>query len=66
MKQTAVEWLEEALIGHLDISRRYWNELLEQAKKMEKQQMKDTSCPHVGGWEDNEFEQYYNETYKSE
>jgi hypothetical protein len=37
--KTAVEWLEEKLQGHLDISRRYWNELLAQAKEMEKQQI---------------------------
>jgi hypothetical protein len=38
MKQTAVEWLEEALIGHLDISERYKKELFKRAKEMEKDQ----------------------------
>jgi hypothetical protein len=33
---------------------------------IEKQQMKDASCPYVGGWEDNDFEYWYNQTYKSE
>ena len=38
--------------------------------EMEKQQMRDASCPYVGGWEDDEFEywfsgeDYYNKTYK--
>jgi hypothetical protein len=33
---------------------------------IEKQQMKDASCPYVGGWEDDDFEYWYNQTYKSE
>ena len=34
--------------------------------EIEKQQMRDASCPYIGGWEDDEFENYYNEIYKSE
>jgi hypothetical protein len=33
---------------------------------IEKQQMRNASCPYIGGWEDDEFEYYYNETFKSE
>ena len=33
---------------------------------LEKQQMRDASCPYVGGWEDDDFEYWYNQTYKSE
>jgi hypothetical protein len=33
--------------------------------EMEKQQMRDASCPYVGGWEEGEFEYWYNETYKN-
>jgi len=33
--------------------------------ELEKQQMRDASCPYVGGWEEDEFEDYYNETYKN-
>jgi hypothetical protein len=33
---------------------------------VEKQQMKDASCPYIGGWEDDDFEYWYNQTYKSE
>ena len=38
--------------------------LLKQAKAMEKEQMRNASCPYIGGWEDNEFEYYYNKTFK--
>ena len=31
---------------------------------IEKQQMRDASCPYVGGWEDDDFEYWYNQTYK--
>jgi hypothetical protein len=34
--------------------------------EMEKQQMRDASCPYVGGWENDDFEYWYNQTYKSE
>ena len=34
--------------------------------EIEKQQMRDASCPYVGGWEDDDFEYWYNQTYKSE
>jgi len=60
MKQTAVEWLVEQYVNKSIIT----IEDIEQAKEMEKQQMKDASCPYVGGWEDDEFEYWYNQTYK--
>ena len=34
--------------------------------EIEKQQMRNASCPYIGGWEDDEFEYYYKETFKSE
>jgi len=34
--------------------------------EIEKQQMKNASCPYVGGWEEDEFEYWYNKKYKSE
>ena len=34
--------------------------------EIEKQQMRNASCPYIGGWEDDEFEYYYNKTFKSE
>ena len=71
MKQTAVEWLysEWAKNGTIFL------EDLEQAKEMEKEQMKeiawhfrdiDMSKKSKGLIIDLEFEQYYNETFKSE
>jgi hypothetical protein len=61
--KTAVEWLFE----QLDISQGYESaiDILQQAKEMEKQQMREASCPYVGGWEDDDFEYWYNETYKN-
>ena len=60
MKQTAVEWFYQRILAK-DIKA-----VFEQAKEIEKQQMKDASCPYVGGWEDDDFEYWYNQTYKSE
>jgi hypothetical protein len=69
-EKTAVELLEEALIGHLDISERYKKELFKRAKEMEKEQIMDayengvketnSRCEYQDG------KQYYNETFKSE
>ena len=71
MKQTGVEWLEEKLQGHLDISRRYWNELLTEAKEMEKEQSIDFARLCLNKAKDLDIltsfmnaEQYYNETFK--
>ena len=41
MKQTAVEWLFAELKNHLDMPSHHANEILEQAKAMEKEQMID-------------------------
>ena len=62
MKKTAVEWLREKLWKEFNFS--FSDNILEQAKEMEKQQMRDASCPYVGGWENDEFEYWYNETFK--
>jgi len=60
MKQTAVDWLVEQICGdHTE----QWQKEIEQAKEMEKEQMRQASCPYVGGWEEGEFEDWYNETY---
>jgi hypothetical protein len=58
MKQTAVEWLCEQYHLKQDI------EIVKQAKEMEKEQMRSASCPYIGGWEDDEFEYWYNEKFK--
>ena len=65
MKQTAVEWLFQKL-WNTDKDKFTWYAILKQAKEMEKQQMRDAGCPYIGGWEDDEFEYWYNETFKSE
>lgn len=80
MKQTAVEWLFEQYVNKSIITL----EDIEQAKEMEKEQIKDSykegfAYRDTWNWElnvdwdkdikeenENEFEQYYNETFKSE
>lgn len=70
MKQTAVEYIREKLLGD-----EYWYEgmtfdqIIEQAKAMEKEQMH--KCASFWRGKENEiekpiFEQYYNENFKSE
>jgi N12 class adenine-specific DNA methylase len=61
MKKTAVEWLFEQYVNKSIIT----IEDIEQAKEMAKQQIKDASCPYIGGWEDDEFEYWYNQTFKN-
>lgn len=74
MKQTAVEWFAEK-VGHNSlISLVEYNELFEQAKAMEKEQMgkifkqaQECAVKADGVYFKYEsFEQYYNETFKSE
>ena len=72
MKQTAVEWFFEQLEFNESVSR---YELLEQAKEMEKEQMKqlmwdlteiDMKKSNKGLIIDNMFDAYWNETFKTE
>ena len=66
-KQTAVEWLVEQLKGKSQSIT--WNEIFEQAKEMEKQQIIDA---YQQGFNNAYFsnplnsEQYYNETFKQD
>jgi hypothetical protein len=65
MKQTAVEWFEDQ-VGHNSLmGLKEFNEIFEQAKEMEKEQMRTASCPYVGGWEEDEFDYWYNEKYNN-
>ena len=78
MKQTAVEWLVEELnkwrIKEFGLNAVIGipTEVFEQAKEMEKEQMKNACIQH--SYEnksfqkllEKQFEQYYNETFKSE
>jgi hypothetical protein len=62
MKQTAVEWFFENLNSHKIEANA--NELFEQAKEMEKQQIVDAWNNGVlAETFEMQFEQYYNETY---
>ena len=63
MKQTAVEWLIEQLKENNMLTFDEWTELVEQAKEMEKEQIKEAYCM---GDDNIGAEQYYNETFKSE
>lgn len=75
MKQTAVEWLKTELESYGDpqyceLKWETLDELVEQAKAMEKEQHNDTwtdSIINISGVEyigkQKHFEQYYNETY---
>jgi hypothetical protein len=63
MKQTAVEWLQQALedtiLDHEQIMQTIG--LFEQAKEMEKEQIKDAFIVRYTGTD----EEYYNETYNT-
>jgi hypothetical protein len=68
-EQTAVDWLVKQLQSNIDIRWRGTNiiELGEQAKEMEKEQIKDAwiddRFPLDKDWVKQCAEQYYNETY---
>jgi hypothetical protein len=69
-KQTAVEWLVEQLTPSITLQQKYIDEIKEQAKEMEKEQMfkaliygKDV---HRSYYIELEFNEYYNKTFKSE
>ena len=66
--KTAVEWLVRQLSKEWQLEDRDLY-LIEQAKEMEKQQIKNayyTGGDDVEDNRDREAEQYYNETFKSE
>ena len=71
-QQTAVEWLIEQVNGYsyplpynenirIDIPK----EVIEQAKEMEKEQMKKAYNADFHLYMERDFEQYYNETFKN-
>ena len=77
MKLTAVEWLNEqmnnikgssiSMNGRVQFIEKELNNLLDQAKAMEKEQMEDIYIGHNQYNDEYEtFEEYYNETFKSE
>ena len=66
-KQTAVEWLIEN-IYYLHSTK--WNDIIEQAKAMEKEQilqaLNDGKAMIISPTSNKSLEQYYKETYKQE
>ena len=72
MKQTAIDWLIEQLKQNNMLTFDEWRELFKQAKAMEKEQMKNACIQHQYENKafqkllEKQFEQYYNETFKSE
>jgi hypothetical protein len=64
-EMTAVEWLEYQYIKHsgnlLEMRKSF-----EQAKELEKQQIKDAYMKWYDGSNDYADEEYYNQTFKSE
>lgn len=68
MKQTAVEWLEEQLDSFLDLHFSDWvilNKFIDQAKEMEKQQIKDAYITGMFNAHSKTSIDYYKETYET-
>jgi hypothetical protein len=73
-KQTAVDWVfrqldgEESLVARI-VGFKEYNQIIEQAKQMEKEQIRSA---YVSGFDDGEYLktyldlEYYNETYKQQ
>ena len=71
MKQTAVQWLQQTLecFGNKHELQMSWdtlNDLVEQAKEMEKEQVIKFTNDYLDDDADLSAEEYYNETFKSE
>ena len=66
MKQTAVEWLIEQLENHNGVTKSGFKNVIQQAKAMEKEQIKDAWLNSLTKGDYNSAEEYYNETFKSE
>ena len=62
MKQTAVEWLFEQYVNKSIIT----IEDIEQAKEMEREQIKNAWLNSLTKGDYNSAEEYYNQTYKQE
>lgn len=63
-KMTAVEWLQNKLPSLFEYDDNdFYKKLFEQAKEMEKQQMKDVLFEKTLRPFKFDFEHYYNETY---
>jgi hypothetical protein len=69
MKQTAVEWVKEQLTPSISLQQKYIDEIIEQAKEMEKEQIMHAygqgAADEAGEILDatKDSEEYYNKTY---
>ena len=68
MKQTAVEWLVTRIAHGGLVGKKQFDELVEQAKAMEKEQIMDAYKHELDDSLGTKIlaEQYYNQTFKSE
>ena len=75
MKQTAVQWLVEQLENHNGVTRNEFDNVIQQAKEMEKEQIENAyEIGFADAWDDARYddepkyagaEQYYKQTYES-
>ena len=64
-KQTALDWFEEKIVNTQMISK-WMYDYLQEAKAMEKNQIKDAFLlSDTSNASDEDAEQYYNETYEN-
>ena len=63
MKQTAVEWLFNRL-WETPKDKFTWHSILEEAKQMEKEQIKDAYTEGIWWGNETDSEGYYQETYE--
>jgi hypothetical protein len=67
MKQTAVEWLaDELTLPEYGDNPQWVLQVIEQAKEMEKEQIKNAWLNSLTKGDFNSADEYYNQTYKSE
>jgi len=65
-KQTAINWFEEQIVNTQMISK-WMYDYLQEAKQMEKEQIKEAFLlSDTSNGSDEDAEQYYNETYKQQ
>lgn len=66
---TAVQYIEEYLkwkgIIKTDNSPQVLVGIINEAKKREKDLVRDFQCPYIGGWEDEEFEWEWNNRFNN-
>ena len=69
MKQTAVEWLVDQIFNDVDLKDSILKLAIQQAKEMEKEQMRALYAMFLVNTKTLElydFDEWYNETFKSE